>query len=48
MAINESSSDADFTKYFIETVNVVFAVLYSFVLFIGLIGNSLVKTLTEN
>ena len=44
MAINESSSDADFAKYSIKTVDVVFAVLYGFVVFIGLIGNCLVIT----
>ena len=42
MTINESSSVPDFTKYSIETVDVVFAVLYGFVVFIGLIGNCLV------
>jgi len=42
MAINESSSVPDFTKYSIETVDIVFAVLYGFVVFIGLIGNCLV------
>ena len=42
MSINESSSVPDFTKYSVETVNVVFAVLYGLVVFIGLIGNCLV------
>ena len=42
MSINESSSVPDFTKYSVETVDVVFAVLYGFVVFIGLIGNCLV------
>lgn len=42
MAINESSFVPDFTKYSVEAVDVVFAVLYGFVVFIGLIGNCLV------
>lgn len=42
MSVNESSSIPDFAKYSVETVDVVFAVLYSFVVFVGLIGNCLV------
>lgn len=42
MAITESSSVLDFKKYSIETVDIVFAVLYAIVVFIGLIGNCLV------
>lgn len=42
MAINESSFVPDFAKYSVETVDVVFAVLYGFVVLIGLIGNCLV------
>lgn len=39
---NESSSALDFKMYSVETIDIVFAVLYAFVVTVGLIGNSLV------
>lgn len=46
MSINETAvvPISDFKKYSVEIVDIVFAVLYGFVLFIGLIGNCLVIT----
>lgn len=43
MSINETASvTGDFKKYSVETVDVVFAILYGVVVFVGLIGNCLV------
>lgn len=47
MAVNESASAPDFNKYAVGTVDIVFAVLYSLVVAVGLIGNCLVITVVR-
>jgi len=47
MSVNETNTAPDFTKYSVGTVDVVFAVLYTFVVVIGLIGNCLVITVVR-
>lgn len=47
MLANQTDTSPDFTKYTIGAVDIVFAILYSFVVVVGLIGNGLVITVVR-